>query len=65
MFIPVWGLFTIGIVWVVSMLHMNRTGFQTGWKLGTQEGIVSAVNFFRSNNMINEDGDIHITIEDE
>lgn len=54
MYIPIWGLFTLGGVWIVSMLHMHRQGFNIGINVGTQEGIVATIRFFRINKMITE-----------
>ena len=55
MFIPAWGLFAFAIIWVASMYHMNRTGFEGGWREGVMSGVTTAVNFMKVNNLINEE----------
>ena len=63
MYIPVWGLFAFAVIWIGSMYHLNKTGFEAGWREGTMHGITTAVNFMKVNNLINEYKPNEISIE--
>lgn len=38
MFLEYWMIGILMVIWTMGMIHMQKVGFERGWRFGTREG---------------------------